>query len=255
MEWKTLPKGYLSKLRDSKDVSALLNNGTTRVFLTGDGHRHPPFEWAVSCPDLKLHFQQLMGENKLCAHVEQYPDQVDDSSVPHLLQPLVVMKRVFGWELAFYRQLEEVMKLCMELASRLHEGPVAVLSDVVAMDGGILRIRDLSWEVGGPQFLKDAVGTSWNFRQQYEGAAKKPPTGAAPEMLYRTFLLGYYNNAMALRTGVNRYIGQNITRVLRQYSDSTHIITCGDAHITQDPLHMYIELPAGADGVIDASNM
>ena len=72
---------------------------------------------------------------------------------------------------------------------------------------------------------------------------------------YQRFTLDYHNKGMELRTTVNPHIGMNIERIINQHPDCTHIITCGDAHITQNPLYNYVPLPRRALGVVDASPM
>jgi hypothetical protein len=64
----------------------------------------------------------------------------------------------------------------------------------------------------------------------------------------------YRNAALDLRTTVNPYIGKNIQSVINQYPDCTHLITCGNAHITDSPLFQYVTTtPGSANGVVDAS--
>ena len=65
------------------------------------------------------------------------------------------------------------------------------------------------------------------------------------------FLHEYHTAAMGLRTKVNKYIADNIQKIINQHQDCTHLITCGFAHITTNRLDQYITLPSGAEGVVD----
>ncbi len=240
-------------------VASMFKGDTTipRFFMTGDGHRSPPFAWTMACDTLKLHFQNLMLTDQLCAHVEQQQSDVRPGSVPGPLQLLYQQQRIFGWELDIYKDLLKVMELCLDVASRVsYEAPPKVLNDVVAVDKEIIRVHALLWKIGNPIALRNAAAQSLNYRQYYENVCKaKAPRNLGTERLYSQFLMGYQNIAMGLRTTVNNYIGANIQRVINQFPNCTHLITCGDAHITYNPLAQYILLPQGAVGIVDASAM
>jgi hypothetical protein len=229
-----------------------------QFFMTGDGHRHPPFAWTMACTNLRLRFQTLMSQQQLCAHVEQHQDAVTDNSVPVLLQPLFLQGRVFGWELEIYRHLQPVMEQCMTLAEEVDAGrrtPADLLRDVVALDRDVIRIHGLLWQIGNPTGLSGAMAQHEQYRQYYQGLSKGQPRNRATETQYQQFLLNYHRTTMALRTEVNQFIGNNIQKVVDRFPTCTHIITCGDAHITHNPLAQYVQLPGGAAGVVDASNM
>lgn len=256
MPWQVLPPGTLATLTDANLATILRGDAQIpRFFMTGDGHRSPPFAWTMRCDTLKVHFLTLMTHELLCAHVEEYPKDVSLASVPVLLQLLYGQQRIFGWELPIYRDLQPIMEKCLELVGSSLV-PAEVIDDVVALDKEIVRMHALLWQIGNPNTLRDAMAQSLIFRQYYREVCKgKAPRNLGMEAHYRQFLLGYNNAAMDLRTGVNRFIGNNIQRIINQYPDCTHIITCGDAHITHDPLYQYVHLPPGKLGVVDASQM
>jgi hypothetical protein len=254
MPWQNLANGALWGLSNAT-LTATLGNPLPRFFMTGDGHRSPPFRWIAACDGLKVHFMTLMSQNMLCVHVEQHPDDVSEESVPPLLYPVVNPRRVFGWELAIYKDLLPIMTQCMQLASSSLR-PADVTDDVVALDREIIRVNALLWQIGNPLALQTAPAQSLAFRRYYEGVVRNgQQRQPATETQYGQFVLGYQNAAMGLRTAVNSYIGHNIQLIINQYPQCTHLITCGDAHITQNPLAQYVTtLPAGAMGVVDGSN-
>ena len=199
----------------------------------------------------------------LCAHVEEYAEQVKDTSVPSWLAVLYDQRRIFGWELAIYRDLGPVMEKCTELMPVVGSGGDLSASDIraiVALDKEMARVQGLLSQIGNPSAFQNVVSQSAGFRKYFEGIGKKSyvlvgkpnPRQPGIEKQYVAFLLSYHTAAMSLRiSGANRYIGNNIQQVIDQYPDCTHIITCGDAHITTDPLTQYITLPTGAEGVVD----
>jgi len=253
MPWQNLANGALWGLTNA--TLATLGNPLPRFFMTGDGHRSPPFLWTAVCSDLKLHFQNLMLSGMLCVHVEQHPEDVGEASVPGFLMLLANAGRIFGWELAIYKDLLPIMTQCMDLAGSSLV-PSQVVDDVVRLDKAIIRMNALLWQIGNPLALQGAPARSLAFRQYYEGVAHKGQARIpATEMQFGQFLLGYHNTAMGLRTDVNPYIGLNIQKIVNQYPNCTHLIACGDAHITQNNLSQYVTTtPPGAAGVVDGSN-
>lgn len=253
MPWQNLANGTLWGLTDA--TLGTLGNPLPRFFITGDGHRNPPFRWVAACPSLKLHIQNLMLQDLLCVHVEQNPEDVTEKSVPDFFLPLANPRRIFGWELSIYKDLMPVMTQCMDLAASSLV-PSAVVADVVRLDKDIVRLKGLLWQIGNPVVLQNVPGQSLTFRQYYEGVAHKGQARVpATEQQYGQFVLNLYNALMGLRTDVNPYIGLNIQKIINQYPNHTHLITCGDAHITQNNLSQYVTTtPMGAAGVVDPSN-
>ena len=254
MPWQNVHAGTLAALTDAT-VTTFLGQGTPipRFFMTGDGHANPPFMWTMACPAIKLHFQTLMGNHQLFAHVEQQQEDVSDASVPVLLQPLYEQKRIYGWELDIYRELIIPMNLALELIGQVGDVPPSgLVPDVVALDRELIRLQAMLHAIGNPASLQQAAATSFVYRQYYQRAAK--PDGVRNlviERNYQTFLQDYSRATMALRTQANRYIGLKIQNVLNLYPTATHLITCGDAHILHDPLAVYITLPGAALGLVD----
>jgi hypothetical protein len=255
MPWQALANGTLWGLTDAT-LAAALGNPLPRFFMTGDGHRHPPFLWTAACPALKVHLQNLMLNKQLCVHVEQQPDEVSERSVPDFLMLLVSQRRVFGWELAIYKDLLPVMQECMRLAGGPSMAPSDIVNDVVHLDKDMIRLNALLWQIGNPPALQNIPAQSLRFRDYYEGVAHKGRARVpATELQYQQFLMSYYNAAMGLRTDVNSYIGRNIQTVISQFPNCTHLISCGDAHITHNNLSQFVTTtPPGAQGVVDDSN-
>jgi hypothetical protein len=236
MAWQLLPNGSFRGLTDTT-LNATLGNPLPQFFLSGDGHRHPPFSWAESCPSLKYHFMGLLATRTLCAHVELHQQDVRDDSVPAFLNPLIYEQKVFGWELSIYKQLLPVMELCTDLASNIGLlGPTpAVIRDVVLLDKGIVQLDALLWQVGSPAALKKTT-ESLTYRKYYEGVGKGGQRNMGTEQEFLQFVLAYNNAAMRLRTDANQYIAQNIWKKIQLHPHDTHLITVGAAHITTNPV-------------------
>jgi hypothetical protein len=59
---------------------------------------------------------------------------------------------------------------------------------------------------------------------------------------------------MDLRIVANPAIGAKIQKIVNRWPECTHIITCGNGHILEEPrLYNNIALPAEALGIVDAS--
>ncbi len=246
MAWTTLASGTLASMTARK-IELQFSEGIPRFFLTGDGHRNPPFKWIESCKELELHFLGLMAQGQLCVHVEEHPEAIRQSSIPLKLHPLLHSKRVFGWELDIYRVLRPVMEVSMGVV-----GQEKRLTDVVYLDKEWVRINALLWQIGGgSQTLRQAQSNSFKFRSYFQARSKGAKKDLLKEAAYDRFLLDWNRAAMVLRTDANAYIARNIQKVINQYPDATHLITCGDAHISINPLQQYIRLPEDAPGIID----
>lgn len=253
MAWTVLDTGTLGRL--TNETLGILGDPFPRFFMSGDGHREPPFQWTGACENLKGLFVTLASQKALCVHTEQFPENVGPKSVPLWLGDLFGQGRIFGWELSIYKHLLPVIHQCQELMWGDSLDPAKVTDDVVWLDREILRINSLLWQIGKPAGLGMALHHSYQFRRYFQDVSlrgqKRDPT---TETNYRGFVRDYRNAALDLRTTVNPYIGKNIQSVINQYPDCTHLITCGNAHITDSPLFQYVTTtPGSANGVVDAS--
>ena len=252
MPWQIVPNGTLRALTNGTLAGMFRGDAPVpRFFLTGDGHRHPPFEWTNVCTDLRLHFQTLMAANQLCVHVETYQDAVDDNAVPVVLQPLVLQGMVFGWELEIYRYMLPLMEQSMRIAT---DDPINP-ADVMQFDRELVRLNGSLWMIGNPPALTGAMAAHEPFVRYYRGVANGQPRVLLTETNYQAFLIAYHNTTMGFRTTVNPYIAQNIQRVINLHPNATHLITCGAAHITVNPLQNFIVLPGPAVGIVDGNHM
>jgi hypothetical protein len=77
---------------------------TPMLFMTGDGHREPPFGWTTKgvWPEF---FRELARMNNICCHVEKYSNAVTQDDVPISLRSVYNNGKVFGWEPDFYKEL------------------------------------------------------------------------------------------------------------------------------------------------------
>jgi hypothetical protein len=244
--WTVLPEGTLWNLNDN-NYQQLLGTPLPQFFMSGDGHRNPPFEWATGSGMLKTHFLELMLSNRLCAHVEQQPEEVTYDSVHPFLTPVAVNQRVFGWELEIYKSLNPIMKQCLEMA-----GALAIdKHQAINLGQEMLRVNAMMWKIRQSAAMTSLIDQANEFHEYYLRAENE---NESRDDEYRAFLLSYQNAAMQLRTDANLEIGANIQTKVDQLQGSTHLITCGDAHITENPLWHYIQLPPGTRGVVDPAH-
>lgn len=213
------------------------------VFMTGDGHRTPPFKWTTRGV-WKDFFSEVVKDNKLCCHIETYADKVKLSSVPAELSDVFHNKKVFGWEPEVYKIIQNVMEMILEIVSKMPK--TVALRD----------IHDLSkqmWRVHDHGYLKSEGKLGMTFWEIAKQTGKdQVPLNLMPG--YMGFLLEYNTRAMELRTGINDVIGANIQKIINLYPDHMHLITCGDAHIFHNPLHRFIEPPVGTFGIVDSNS-
>ena len=253
MPWRRLSKGTLKGLSDATLDRTL--SPMPRFFLTGDGHGYPPFEWINACPRLRAHFIDLMAKNKLCAHVEQFKDQVTAQSIPLELCQLYDQRRVFGWELEIFADLLPIIDNCREIAPPVQadHNVFALLDQIVDLLRRMSRVSERLSEIGNPASLDTLARESARYTKYFEGLKQRPTSrDRARELDCGKFLMAFQNEVGdKLRTDVNPYIGANIQKKIIEFADCTHLITCGGAHITTNPLDAYIPLAEGAEGVVD----
>ncbi|MEM9556785.1 MAG: hypothetical protein AAGC60_21170 [Acidobacteriota bacterium] len=231
------------------------------VFMTGDGHRHPPFAWTNRgvWQQSRL-FHTAAHDDKLVCHVEKYQADVSAQAVPAHLREVYDNGKVFGWEPEFYRVVQEVME---ELLVQIPKACLSA-SEVRSLTSDMYRVHHLG-------YLR-ALGTEamehWDSARRLSMQVEKTgPVGACtrdapiPAIAivsrrprnYNQFLRDYMRAAFALRTQINNVIGANIQRNIDRYPDHIHLITCGDAHVTTNPLYRYVQPPVGTFGIADSS--
>ena len=235
-----------------------------RVFMTGDGHRNPPFTWTG-----QNFFQSLVQDvgNKICCHVEEQPDGVKEHSVPAQLNGVIKQKKLFGWEAPIYNEILEILRPLLDLlgAETIEK---KVLVDLKKRMGNL---------VGKGYLVKEG-----NDFIQFCLAADKYPQAKVPvnqfafientwqlddtknlvkqKENFTKVLLDYNNAAMNFRTNPKIHFinASNIQTCIDRYSDHIHVIACGDAHIIAAPesnpipLYEFIHLPEGVFGIADA---
>ncbi|MGL4555041.1 MAG: hypothetical protein ACRC33_28065 [Gemmataceae bacterium] len=254
MPWRVEAPNTLFGLTDGTFATIFPGGAADpRFFLSGDGHRHPPFRWLLSCSLVQNHFTGLMNLQKLFAHVEELQSDVTADSVPAPFSALHAQNRIFGWEPAIYAHLGAAMQECLALADTTLD-PAVMGRRAVALDHRMAQAHALRASIGDPDDLRLLRPQAIAFREYYEGTTRmffKKDREPAVEEKYLKFLFAYNKVGMKLRIDVNRYIGENIREVISANPDATHIITVGDAHIAEDPVQNYIALPKGVDGIVD----
>lgn len=254
MPWTLLANGTFNGLSDA-NIDVVLGNPRARFYLSGDGHRTPPFAWATR-PAVQPHFLQLMAAGNLCLHVEQHQEDVTDHSIPEVFNPVFVQQKVFGWELSMFKDLLPAMTLIMEIMGNL---PNPYLSDVVALHRDMVRMDSLAWKVSNPPWIHAALAQSdiylayWKQRLETDPRKRIAAIGAT-EDAYMAFINQYNNSCMALRCDANNFIAVNIMNAMAQFPNATHLITVGNAHLVTNPVQQYINIGLNA-GLIDPSQM
>lgn len=212
------------------------------VFMTGDGHRHPPFRWTERgiWPGI---FGEVVHDNKLCCHVETYADAVRVDSVPAGLAPVFHNGKVFGWEPEVFKVIEKILEAIPSVMFGFRDKEPQALSDVHYLTKEM-------WVVHGHGYLRAEGLRAMQFWDRVR-RTRGDMVGADSLPGFAAFLNDYSRSAMALRTGANDVMGAIIQRKIDQYPDHMHLITCGDAHITENPLYRYIRPPVGCFGIAD----
>jgi hypothetical protein len=249
LPWIVLVQGALRLVSDAT-VNATIGFPPHSFFLKGDGHRKPPFQWATS-PPVKLHFLQKMANNALCFHVEEQQSDVRAESIPAIFNPVFTSGKVFGWELSIYIPLLPLMSLIMDMPTALEKPQYA---DIEKLHNQMVDVKSKAVTVGNPAWMVDAIAKSAEFLSYWKSVLRYFPPPAkrneATELAYIKFLLDYNKRAMQLRTEANNYIAINITKSVNLYPNDTHLITLGDAHLTNNPVQQYLSIGA-AIGVVD----
>lgn len=215
------------------------------VFMTGDGHRHPPFEW-VNRGVWQGFFDKVVAANKMCCHVECFSDEVTAQAVPKSLEGVFLNNKVFGWEPDFYKIIMRTIKTAMALQLQVMQEEDLPMVNIQSLANDLTQIDAIG-------YLKSECVMANAFVVKAQRTVKLGVVKPENMLGYEPFLKEYKNTAMALRTGINNVIGANIQRVIKMYPDHMHLITCGDAHIITDPLQQYIQPPIGTFGIADAS--
>ena len=217
---------------------------TPMVFMTGDGHRHPPFQWTTRgvWPNF---FRDLVADNSVCCHVEVFADAVAIDSVPPLLADVFRNGKVWGWELEVWKTVDRILQDLMTARGELN-GPGTVSQGL---------IRSLSkdmWAVRGMGYLRTEGQDAMAYWDQARVSRHSDvPVAELPG--FDNFLRDYQNTAMNMRTAaeIHAQVARSIQAKIDQYPDHMHLITCGNQHLIVNPLHRLIRPPVGCFGVAD----
>jgi hypothetical protein len=215
------------------------------VFMTGDAHRTPPFQWTTRGA-WNHFFDDVIQANKICCHVELYADQVTVNAVPANLSAVFHNGKVFGWEPEVYKIIQGILESIIEILPQVHLG-------VAQSKATIRSLTSEMWRVHGHGYLQPEGVNAMNFWDLARTSPVDPvPVASLPGFL--AFLSGHNNTAMGLRTGIHNVVGATIQKKINQYPDHMHLITCGDAHILHNPLYRFIEPPVGTFGIADENS-
>lgn len=225
------------------------------VYMTGDGHRDPPFNWTNN-GIWGTFWTDIVQQNKICCHVETYANRVTAQSVPLNLRPVQLNGKVFGWEPEFYKIVQDVME----------ELPILILKDCLSLNDIHYITREM-FRISNLGYLGAEGNEAMEFFDRARVLARMGrmlPCPTDEPILktglfslqghdFNTFLRNYLTRTYWLRTAINNVIGANIQRVINLYPDHVHLITCGDAHITNNPLYNFVRPPLGTFGTADQS--
>jgi hypothetical protein len=212
------------------------------VYMTGDAHRNPPLQWATK-DTWPVYFDQFIGKKKVCCHVETFSDEVKPTSVSRLFEPVYNNHKVFGFEPNVFKITKEIINSIWVMRDDILHGKPQSKSKIDSLISKMSRVHDMKllWDEG-----KEAM-------RHWDKIRKVPinPVPVAQLTDFSNFLSEYNAAAMALRTELNDEMGVNIQKIINEYPDHLHMITCGDAHIIDNPLYRYIEPPPGCYGIAD----
>jgi hypothetical protein len=247
--WWVSPGLLISDSDPTKELSTAAkqfpSEYTPMVYMTGDGHRTPPFKWATTDTWADF-FTQFIGMNKICCHVETFSDEVKASSVPKLFEPVFHNHKVFGFEPNVFKTIMDIIHFIWEIRPKISIGEAQSLSVIRSVITQMSAVHDMG-------YLRNEGENAMKQWDQIRGLGKKgwDPVPAKALSYFSLFLSEYNDAAMNLRTVVNDEMGAKIQRIIKQFPDHIHMITCGDAHIYMNPLYQYIQPPLGCFGIAD----
>lgn len=257
--WKVCEKGTLKQIGSVEDLTDLVG-GLPQFYITGDGHRDPPFKWAVES-GLKPHFAELAEKGKLVAYVEEFQKNVSVNSVPASLKSLALSGRVIGFEPDVWRVLEPEMQILQNQAVELMSTAKNLSDTVSKAHGAIKRVVQCAGQLGNPGFILDIQEYVKVF-DLYVG--KVAPSGLSSmftkaekrdsnrEMSHGKTLAKFNNQLMNLRTTIgNQQMAAELLKGFVKYSDSVHIVSIGKHHIDNNPIQNLLAIPKDAVGVVD----
>jgi hypothetical protein len=219
---------------------------TPMIYMTGDAHRTPPFQWTTR-PQWAGLFTQAVDSNVVCCHVETFEDEVRRTVLPDILRRVHQNGKVFATEPEVFRTLLQIMRAIMEVLPELAFNQPQSQATIRYLANAMWRVRDMGYMRGEA----DAMMAIWDQVRSRTGVPKPDPVPVAATPTLLNLLRNYNQDAMQLRTGIHPVIGAMIQRRIVQYPDHIHLITCGDAHIIDNPLYNYIQPPAGTFGIAD----
>ncbi len=253
--------------------NAHYNAAPPRFFLTGDGHRTPPFAWAVNgvSQAMTLHFRMLAAQNLLCAGVETFQDQVNLNSVPPNLAPVFGNNCVFGWEPPIMRvvgtTIDQILAMVPGTLSGHPAGEAQVQQDVVQLDQSIglinaalgtdiplpvdIRVTNAATDWAAIKLYLDGVYGTGSFFNRF--STRSPRVGAT-ETAHRNTLIQLQTGLMTLRDSMNPVFGARILAEINNHPGHTHLITCGWAHLQNvNPVLQNCINIGAANGIVDSN--
>lgn len=219
---------------------------TPMIFMTGDAHRTPPFQWTTR-PHWAGFFVEAVESNAICCHVEMFAEDAKRAVLPDILVRVQQNGKVFDTEPEVFRTLKDILEAIPEATSPLGFHQPLPQATIRFFANAMWRVRDM----GYLRLEATAMMGIWDQVRSQTGMPRPDPVPAASVPTLLNLLRQYNLAAMQLRTGIHNVIGATIQRRIVQYPDHIHLITCGDAHIIDNPLYNYIQPPVGTFGIAD----
>jgi hypothetical protein len=259
MGWVALAPGRLQRITDV-DFAEYAKSDLVwpKVFMTGDGHRTPAFAWTGTCPSVTDFFRHALAADRLYAYVEVRPSAVTATLVPGFLAALYGKRRIIGWELPLFEQLQPSMDKSLEVATleidlKRLDVLGTVLGEFDTLISAVPEILRANRTMDITMFdhvseIMECLTTYQRRRAEFKVEVAKKLTDAAKN---------YFNACMSLRCSASYHqaVGNTIQHSILQAPDSIHLIACGDNHLTcNGPLQQFIALDMlNALGWVDAS--
>ncbi len=219
---------------------------TPMVYMTGDAHRTPPFQWTTR-PQWAGLFAEAVDSNLVCCHVEMFEDDATRAVLPDILMRVHKNGKVFATEPEVFRTLQQIMEAIPDVLMGLSSNERQSQATIRFFANAMWRVRDMG-------YMRDeaaAMMAIWDQVRSRTGMPRPDPVPVNATPTLQNLLRDYNRTAMRLRTGIHPVIGAMIQRRIVQYPDHIHLITCGDAHIINNPLYNYIQPPLGTFGIAD----
>ncbi|MCP4344662.1 MAG: hypothetical protein GY795_03935 [Desulfobacterales bacterium] len=270
MPWLELKAGGLTDPNEEQNLTVINSKHNVSVFLTGDGHSEPPFLWTEHSVLTRDILPKLINKNLVCAYVETYNNEVTADDVPDWMLKVFQNKKVFGWELDFFRLIKDLNDASQNWRMNLNNKKYDHNKALITIDGLLEQVIKRRGEVNMTGKMLNAAQSFRTNSKPYivesqgymsyaasfvhtpkKNEQKKNPTHNDYNRLAEQSR-NVKDELLNLRDRCNRSFAASIWKYMKNYEHHLHFIACGDAHVKIDPIQNYLNLPKKETGIVDS---